>query len=153
ERGAAARPDGRSRARSAGRGLALGPAGVGGRGRTRRVAAIDRRQRHADAAAHDHVGGAAPHRARARRRHRRGHQVSWDLWAETEARTIREGGRWRAPRDREPGTLTFASNDYLGLSQHPAVVAAAHAALDTYGAGSGSARLIVGSRRVHGELE
>jgi 8-amino-7-oxononanoate synthase len=49
--------------------------------------------------------------------------------------------------------VSFASNDYLGLTQHPAVVAAAHAALDRWGAGSGSARLIVGSRPVHHELE
>ena len=49
--------------------------------------------------------------------------------------------------------VSFASNDYLGLTQHPAVVAAAHAALDRWGAGSGSARLIVGSRPVHTELE
>ena len=49
--------------------------------------------------------------------------------------------------------MSFASNDYLGLTQHPAVVAAAHDALDRWGAGSGSARLIVGSRPMHGELE
>jgi 8-amino-7-oxononanoate synthase len=49
--------------------------------------------------------------------------------------------------------ISFASNDYLGLTQHPAVIAAAHAALDRWGAGSGAARLIVGSRPVHGELE
>ncbi|MCU1379142.1 MAG: 7-keto-8-aminopelargonate synthetase-like enzyme, partial [Acidimicrobiales bacterium] len=46
-----------------------------------------------------------------------------------------------------------ASNDYLGLSQHPAVVAAAHAALDRWGSGSGAARLIVGSRPIHSALE
>jgi 8-amino-7-oxononanoate synthase len=51
------------------------------------------------------------------------------------------------------GPVVFASNDYLGLTQHPAVIAAAHAALDEYGTGSGSARLIVGSRPVHSELE
>jgi 8-amino-7-oxononanoate synthase len=49
--------------------------------------------------------------------------------------------------------VSFASNDYLGLTQHPAVVAAAHAALDRWGSGSGSARLIVGSRPVHSDLE
>ena len=49
--------------------------------------------------------------------------------------------------------VSFASNDYLGLTQHPAVIAAAHTALDRWGAGSGSARLIVGSRPVHSELE
>ena len=47
----------------------------------------------------------------------------------------------------------YASNDYLGLTQHPAVIAAAHDALDRWGAGAGSARLIVGSRPVHSALE
>ncbi len=79
--------------------------------------------------------------------------MTWRAWAEAEARAIREAGLWRAPRDLPPGALVFASNDYLGLTQHPAVVAAAHDALDRYGSGSGSARLIVGSRPVHGELE
>ena len=49
--------------------------------------------------------------------------------------------------------VSFASNDYLGLTRHPAVVAAAHDALDRWGTGSGSARLIVGSRPVHSDLE
>ena len=49
--------------------------------------------------------------------------------------------------------VSFASNDYLGLTQHPAVRAAARGAIDVYGTGSGSARLIVGSRPVHSRLE
>ena len=49
--------------------------------------------------------------------------------------------------------MSFASNDYLGLTAHPAVIAAAHDALDRWGTGAGSARLIVGSRPIHGELE
>jgi 8-amino-7-oxononanoate synthase len=49
--------------------------------------------------------------------------------------------------------LSFASNDYLGLSQHPKVIADAQGALDEWGAGSGSARLIVGARAVHRDLE
>ncbi len=52
-----------------------------------------------------------------------------------------------------PPSTTFASNDYLGLSQHPAVIDAAHAALDRWGAGAGSARLVAGARSVHAELE
>jgi len=91
--------------------------------------------------------------------------VSWQRWMAAEAGEIRAAGRWREPRDfdgRGPvGTVasnaspvvSFASNDYLGLSQHPAVIAAAREALDRWGAGSGSARLIVGSRPIHGELE
>jgi 8-amino-7-oxononanoate synthase len=91
--------------------------------------------------------------------------VTWDAWAAGDARAIRASGRWRAPRDldgRGPETViagdsravvSFASNDYLGLTTHPAVIAAAHEALDRWGAGSGSARLIVGSRPIHSELE
>jgi 8-amino-7-oxononanoate synthase len=91
--------------------------------------------------------------------------VTWERWAERETDAIRAADRWRAPRSfdaRGPeGTLTadgravvsFASNDYLGLTAHPAVVAAAHEALDRWGAGSGSARLIVGARPIHADLE
>jgi 8-amino-7-oxononanoate synthase len=91
--------------------------------------------------------------------------VTWDAWAEGEAKAIRAAGRWRAPRTLDAkgpeGTLTadgrdvvsFASNDYLGLTAHPAVIAAAHDALDRWGAGAGSARLIVGARPVHAALE
>jgi 8-amino-7-oxononanoate synthase len=71
-----------------------------------------------------------------------------------QADEIRAAKRWRAPRTVPPGgPIVFASNDYLGLTQHPAVIAAAHEALDHDGTGSGSARLIVGSRAVHDELE
>ena len=41
------------------------------------------------------------------------------------------------PGRRRGEVVSFASNDYLGLATHPAVVAAAHAALDRWGAGSG----------------
>ncbi len=49
--------------------------------------------------------------------------------------------------------VSFASNDYLGLSQHPKVTAAAIDAVRRWGAGSGSARLIVGDRPPHRALE
>ena len=49
--------------------------------------------------------------------------------------------------------ISFASNDYLGLSRHPAVRAAAVDAISRWGTGSGSARLIVGDRPVHRALE
>lgn len=76
----------------------------------------------------------------------------WTEWVERELDGIRAADRWRAPVARD-GLRNFASNDYLGLTQHPAVIAAAHAALDANGSGSGSARLVVGSRQVHHDLE
>lgn len=94
--------------------------------------------------------------------------MSWARWAEGEAAAVRAAGQWRTVRDLdgpEPETVihsggagpqhivSFASNDYLGLTRHPAVVAAAHEALERWGTGSGAARLVSGSRSVHGELE
>jgi 8-amino-7-oxononanoate synthase len=49
--------------------------------------------------------------------------------------------------------VAFASNDYLGLTTHPAVVEAAHGALDRWGTGSGASRLVTGSRPPHHQLE
>jgi glycine C-acetyltransferase/8-amino-7-oxononanoate synthase len=49
--------------------------------------------------------------------------------------------------------ISFASNDYLGLSQHPRVKAAACAALEAHGAGATASRLICGTRPEHAELE
>src|SRR5262249_750026 len=77
---------------------------------------------------------------------------------------IAGAGRWRTIRTLEGGgpefeledgrtIVSFASNDYLGLTQHPAVRAAAIDAIDRSGTGSGSARLIVGGRPVHSDLE
>ncbi|MDQ6910673.1 MAG: 8-amino-7-oxononanoate synthase [Actinomycetota bacterium] len=80
---------------------------------------------------------------------------SWASWSADEGDAIRAGGQWRQVTDFDPGgaVVSFASNDYLGLTQHPVVVAAAHEALDRWGAGAGAARLVVGSRPVHSELE
>ncbi|HYG26419.1 MAG TPA: aminotransferase class I/II-fold pyridoxal phosphate-dependent enzyme, partial [Caulobacteraceae bacterium] len=49
--------------------------------------------------------------------------------------------------------VSFSCNDYLGLSQHPAVKAAAAQALETYGAGGGASRLVTGDHPLLGELE
>ncbi|MDE0194116.1 MAG: 8-amino-7-oxononanoate synthase [bacterium] len=87
----------------------------------------------------------------------------FDTWATEQLAALRAADRWRQVRtfdargpvgrlgDRD--VVSFASNDYLGLSFHPAVIAAAHAALDRWGAGATASRLIVGSRPVHAELE
>ena len=49
--------------------------------------------------------------------------------------------------------LNFSSNDYLGLANDPALKAAAAAAVEKFGAGSGASRLICGSLAPHHELE
>ena len=49
--------------------------------------------------------------------------------------------------------LNFASNDYLGLAQHPAVRAAAADALARWGVGAGAAHLLGGHREPHAALE
>lgn len=49
--------------------------------------------------------------------------------------------------------VNFASYDYLGLNGHPAVQAAAKAAIDRYGTSTSASRLVAGERPVHRELE
>jgi 8-amino-7-oxononanoate synthase len=49
--------------------------------------------------------------------------------------------------------VNFASNDYLGLSQHPSVKAAAKTAIDRYGVGSSASRLVSGSQFPHRQFE
>src|SRR5258706_9013496 len=49
--------------------------------------------------------------------------------------------------------LNFCSNNYLGLANHPRLVAAAHTALDEYGIGPTAVRSIAGTMSLHIELE
>ena len=49
--------------------------------------------------------------------------------------------------------LNLCANNYLGLADHPAIIEAAHRALDTYGYGMASVRFICGTQTVHKELE
>jgi 8-amino-7-oxononanoate synthase len=49
--------------------------------------------------------------------------------------------------------INFSSNNYLGIANHPAVAAAAKAAIDRYGCGSGASRLISGNMALHEKLE
>lgn len=61
-----------------------------------------------------------------------------------------QGARIRF-RDRE--YLNFSSNDYLGLANHPLIVARARQALEEFGFGAGASRLLGGGSRLHNEIE
>ena len=89
--------------------------------------------------------------------------MDWIGWANDELDDIRAAGRWRETRSFDAhgpaGALegqpvvSYASNDYLGLSAHPAVAAAAVDAVGRWGTSATASRLIVGSRPCHDELE
>src|SRR4051812_9964686 len=49
--------------------------------------------------------------------------------------------------------LSFSCNDYLALSQHPALKAAAMAAIERHGVGAGASRLVTGDHPLYAELE
>lgn len=89
----------------------------------------------------------------------------WVTWVDEQNAATKDAGRWRAPREFDAAgpigrlvetdsqVVSFASNDYLGLTRHPAVVTAAIDAIEQWGTGSGASRLVVGSRPVHHQLE
>lgn len=92
----------------------------------------------------------------------------WNAWVDQQQSAIVGEGRWRSIKifdalgqegllhtDKEipKSVVSFASNDYLGLTSHPEVIAAAHAAIDRWGTGAGASRLVVGTRPIHQELE
>ncbi|PYQ54275.1 MAG: glycine C-acetyltransferase [Acidobacteria bacterium] len=54
---------------------------------------------------------------------------------------------------RSDPVLNFCANNYLGLSSHPELIAAARRTLDTWGYGLSSVRFICGTQRLHLELE
>ncbi len=65
--------------------------------------------------------------------------------------TVREDGIWIERNGRR--LLSFSCNDYLNLTQHPAIKQAAIAAVEEYGAGSGASRLVTGNHPLYAKLE
>ena len=76
-------------------------------------------------------------------------------WLEAHAQQRRQAGLRRAlrPRPAVATELDLASNDYLGLSQHPDVIEGGVDALRTWGAGATGSRLVTGDTLLHEELE
>ncbi len=69
----------------------------------------------------------------------------------TLAETVREDGLYVERDGRR--LLSFSCNDYLNLSQHPAIKAAAVAAIEQYGVGAGASRLVSGNHPLFAMLE
>jgi 8-amino-7-oxononanoate synthase len=67
------------------------------------------------------------------------------------AETAREDGIWVTRGGRR--LLSFSCNDYLNLTHHPAVTAAAIAAIEKHGAGAGASRLVTGNHPLYAALE
>ena len=85
-------------------------------------------------------------------------------WEDANLR-MKEAGTWKTLRylqapmaarsamENLGEVIILSSNNYLGLSNHPDVVAASHTGLDRYGAGTASVRFICGTFGIHRELE
>ncbi len=75
-------------------------------------------------------------------------------WIEAAAAARADAGLTRRlVATKASDVVDLAGNDYLGLRHHPAVVAGAVAAVETYGTGAGASRLVTGTLDVHEELE
>jgi 8-amino-7-oxononanoate synthase len=76
-------------------------------------------------------------------------------WLEDVAQQRRVAGLRRSLNPRQAGAVEvdLASNDYLGLGRHPAVIDGAVTALRTWGAGSTGSRLVTGDTELHQQFE
>ena len=87
-----------------------------------------------------------------------------DAWVDEELNSLKESGLFN--RIRTIGSaqgawlqvdgrhvLNFCSNNYLGLANHPRLVAAAHGAMDKFGIGPAAVRSIAGTMDLHVELD
>ena len=84
---------------------------------------------------------------------------------EAELNAIREAGTWREERvittpqrsrintTKKDGVVNMCANNYLGLSNHPKLIAAAKGSYDNWGFGLSSVRFICGTQEIHKELE
>lgn len=89
--------------------------------------------------------------------------MSWSDWARAELGRVDALGRRRTLRTFDAfgpvgdldgrRVVSFASNDYLGLSAHPAVIDAAQTAAARWGTGATASRLVIGTRPCHATLE
>lgn len=90
-----------------------------------------------------------------------GHPLAF---VDSELQELRSKGLWRWPRLLEGAQsavarydgrelINLASNNYLGLANHPALKAAALEAIATTGVGSGAVRTIAGNMAIHQQLE
>jgi len=82
-------------------------------------------------------------------------EISPLAWLDEVEQQRRGAGLRRSLRTRSPvgAEVDLASNDYLGLSQHPAVIDGGVQALRTWGAGSTGSRLVTGNTELHEQLE
>jgi glycine C-acetyltransferase len=87
-----------------------------------------------------------------------GEQIAAELASIEEAGLFKTERQITTPQSSHIATtagpaLNFCANNYLGLADHPQIVAAAHRALDDWGFGMASVRFICGTQAQHRDLE